>query len=410
MTSTSPPRNSRLRGWIAKQPIRRKLFSAGAAFVAVIGFLFATGFFAMNALSTVRAYVGGEGLWSKGQKDAVAELAKYAQYEDERYFEQYRAFLRVPLADKRARLELEKESSDLDVADRALIEGRNHADDVRSMSLLFKRFRHISYIDQAIAQWAAADTLIEELELDAAELHRLIQEGKAEGRSTASDRRAVLARIDSVAERLTVVEDQFSFTLGEAARWLRGLLVLVMSLGTAAGLSLGLYVAFIVTNGILSEVAHLREGTVRVAAGDLGRRIPVGSGDELGALAEAFNLMTDELVQSISEQKEAKAELAAHVNALESANGILREHEKVKSEFFSTVSHELRTPLSLIVAPLESLLDGGYGALPAGTRPLLETMHNNAARLLQMMQGLLDFQKSRPGRWRFIGRRSTSTP
>jgi hypothetical protein len=74
------------------------------ACIHTIVLLLSISWFAMNLLSTVRAYVGGEGLWSKAQKDAVHSLTKYATGEDERDYQQYLALLRVPLGDRRARL------------------------------------------------------------------------------------------------------------------------------------------------------------------------------------------------------------------------------------------------------------------------------------------------------------------
>ena len=72
--------------------------------------------------------------------------------------------------------------------------------------------------------------------------------------------------------------------------------------------------------------------------------------------------------------------------------------ERLKDEFFANVSHELRTPLTLILSPLESLLSGDYGTPDPRVRPPLETMHNNTVRLLQMVNGLLDFSKLAAGR------------
>jgi signal transduction histidine kinase/DNA-binding response OmpR family regulator len=372
-----------------RQPIRRKLAYAGTAFIAAIVLLLSISWFAMDLLSSVRAYVGGEGLWSKAQKDAVHSLTKYAYTEDERDYQQYLALLRIPLSDRRARLELEKEASDLEVADQAFVEARNHPEDVRGMSLLFKRFRHLSYLDRAIARWTEADALIEDLQAHADELHRTIQAG----RSSDGERRALLARIDVVAAKLTVAEDDFSFTLGEAARWLNGLLTSIMLIATALSLTFSGLVAYSVSNGILRDVANLRDGTARIGLGDFRERLSVDSYDELGQLGVAFNQMTDSLVRSTEERREAEDKLALRAAELEVANQRLLEHEKIKSEFFATVSHELRTPLALILAPLESLLEGEYGALPDRSRPSLATMHNNAVRLLQIVQGLLDFQK-----------------
>ncbi|MCB9800384.1 MAG: response regulator [Candidatus Omnitrophica bacterium] len=69
------------------------------------------------------------------------------------------------------------------------------------------------------------------------------------------------------------------------------------------------------------------------------------------------------------------------------------ETEKLKSEFFANVSHELRTPLTLILSPLEALTSGKYGGISEDFSRLLETMHHNTIRLLQMVTGLLDFSK-----------------
>ena len=64
--------------------------------------------------------------------------------------------------------------------------------------------------------------------------------------------------------------------------------------------------------------------------------------------------------------------------------------------FFANVSHELRTPLTLILSPLESLLGNSQLTDPSA-QGALQTMHNNAIRLLQLVNGLLDFSKLEAG-------------
>ena len=43
----------------------------------------------LNTLSSVRAYVGGEALWSRGQNDAIYYLNRYAETGDELIYRRY---------------------------------------------------------------------------------------------------------------------------------------------------------------------------------------------------------------------------------------------------------------------------------------------------------------------------------
>src|SRR5438067_1878791 len=93
--------------------ITRKLHVAVGAMMLLIGVELISLFFCLSTLSSVRAYVGGEGLWSKAQKDAVFHLYKYGvagNLEDYRAFEQ---FMEVPKGDAEARRELFKANPDL---------------------------------------------------------------------------------------------------------------------------------------------------------------------------------------------------------------------------------------------------------------------------------------------------------
>lgn len=107
------------------------------------------------------------------------------------------------------------------------------------------------------------------------------------------------------------------------------------------------------------------------------------------------NKLTEEL-RSRTEQMESEIFLRAQ--QVQEANKKLRDAERVKGDFFANVSHELRTPLSLILGPLESILSRKYGDLSDTHESYLKTIHNNAIRLLQMVNGLLDFSKVEAGK------------
>jgi PAS domain S-box-containing protein len=179
--------------------------------------------------SSVRAYVGGEGLYSKGQKDAVYHLIRYAGTHDEAEYAAYLAAIAVPRGDKIARIELEKPDPDLDVAAAGFLQGRNHPEDIPTLITTFRVFRRVSYIDQAIAIWTDGDALIDELVADGDRLHALIESGTA----SPEEIDGVVADIGALNEQLTVLEDRFSAVLGEGARWIRDLLFVVASAATA---------------------------------------------------------------------------------------------------------------------------------------------------------------------------------
>lgn len=68
---------------------------------------------------------------------------------------------------------------------------------------------------------------------------------------------------------------------------------------------------------------------------------------------------------------------------------------KAKLQFFTNISHEFRTPLTLILAPVQSLIDSNNnGNLE---RKYLLRIHSNAQRLLRLVNQLLDFRKTETG-------------
>jgi signal transduction histidine kinase/ligand-binding sensor domain-containing protein/DNA-binding response OmpR family regulator len=65
------------------------------------------------------------------------------------------------------------------------------------------------------------------------------------------------------------------------------------------------------------------------------------------------------------------------------------EVNEMKLRFFTNISHDFRTPLSLIITPLEKLLDEQSGELKKN----LEVIHQSAVQLLNLVNQLLDFRR-----------------
>jgi signal transduction histidine kinase/CheY-like chemotaxis protein len=66
----------------------------------------------------------------------------------------------------------------------------------------------------------------------------------------------------------------------------------------------------------------------------------------------------------------------------------LRELDRVKSRFVANITHEFRTPLSLIISPVDKMMQENRF-----DRPLLTTVQRNAGQLLRLINQLLDLSK-----------------
>ncbi len=78
-----------------------------------------------------------------------------------------------------------------------------------------------------------------------------------------------------------------------------------------------------------------------------------------------------------------------------------REVEQLKGEFVATVSHELRTPLTSIAGSLGLINGGAAGEVPPKIARLIEIAHSNAARLVRLINDILDIEKIEAGRMTF---------
>lgn len=80
-------------------------------------------------------------------------------------------------------------------------------------------------------------------------------------------------------------------------------------------------------------IGHLMDGARRIGTGALDHRIQITSRDELGELAEEFNIMAAKL----------------------------QELDQMKQDFVSNVTHELRSPLTSLRGYVEFLMSGSAG-------------------------------------------------
>src|SRR6266511_897909 len=131
-----------------------------------------------------------------------------------------------------------------------------------------------------------------------------------------------------------------------------------------AGAAVALAMAF--ARGILRPVGALTAAARRMERGDLSQRVAVGSRDEIGQLAHAFNAMADGLAGT----------------------------EQLRRTMVTDVAHELRTPLTNLRGYLEAVRDGVTPASPT----IVDSLYEEAMLLNHLVDDLQDLTLSEAGR------------
>jgi diguanylate cyclase (GGDEF)-like protein len=180
----------------------------------------------LELLSTIRAYVGGEGLYSKGQKNATYYLAQYSVSHSDEDYQRYLTAVAFPLGDKKARLALQRNPVDLQAARQGFLAGGNDSADIPTIIVLFRLFGHVGPFRQAIEIWTEGDSYTQRICALAARMHQASQS------RAAAEEVAIRSELNLINSELTPLAARFSSTLGEAARMTRSILILALTLGS----------------------------------------------------------------------------------------------------------------------------------------------------------------------------------
>ena len=105
----------------------------------------------------------------------------------------------------------------------------------------------------------------------------------------------------------------------------------------AVGALLAFALALYFSRQIVRPIIRIKEAALILAAGEYSHKTGVARRDELGALAESMDTLSDRLVEA----EEFREDL-----------------EQSRRDFFSNVSHELRTPIAVVKGYADTLADG----------------------------------------------------
>jgi signal transduction histidine kinase len=161
------------------------------------------------------------------------------------------------------------------------------------------------------------------------------------------------------------------------------------------GFGIALLPSIYVARRVIHPLEVLRSGAQRIGHGDLDHHLEIKTGDEIEALADEFNKMSDALKQSYSG---LEAKVNERTQELRVANDRLQELDRLKSRFLSNVSHELRTPLAGIGSLVDNMLDGVTGELNDKQTRYIAGIKESSERLARLINDLLDLSVIESGK------------
>ncbi|MFH0887914.1 MAG: ATP-binding protein [Planctomycetota bacterium] len=136
-------------------------------------------------------------------------------------------------------------------------------------------------------------------------------------------------------------------------------------------LLIALVMGFWLVSRIVRPVKEMVSVAESISKGDFSRRITIKTGDEIGALAEAINLMNSKLRELFSEASK---------------------YETLRRDFVANASHELRTPLALIKGYVETIKEGKKEDWDK-MQEFLAIIDHNVNQLNNLVQDLLELSR-----------------
>ena len=121
---------------------------------------------------------------------------------------------------------------------------------------------------------------------------------------------------------------------------------------------------------IINPLNEINIAARRLARGDVGKRVNITSNDEIGELANSFNVMAESIEES----------------------------DKNRRDFISNVSHELRSPITSIKGFVAGILDG---VIPKDKENYyLNIVYDEIKRLSRLVSDLLDISAMEEGKFK----------
>lgn len=261
-------------------------------------------YFSVTMLSAMRATVSAQGLWEKHQKLAHYNLISYVYTGDPKHYQRFREAEKIVTVYEDLRQEFLLGIPDYEYSFNLMVQGGSRPEDVPAILFLFKHFISVSYMQSAMKYWGNTHPLFISQDSLASIIHTDFNAGVP-----LQEMVSFIDPINQINNNLTHQGTTFSETIGEGSRWMEGLILKTLIIGSSLlGLFL-IYMLYLTFSQIKFWISKLEVGTLEVSKGNLNHRISINESHELASLANEFNSMTNSLTNLINENKAIEAHL-----------------------------------------------------------------------------------------------------
>ncbi len=321
---------------------RRRFAVLCAIFVALTVSVVSTSVLAIISIDVGRAYVTGEGQYSKAQKSALIRLQQFVYTGDLARYGEFREFLKVPLGDRQAREALDRPVPDYAAARLGFLAGNIPAPDIFRMSLAYVYLKQWAPIARAADTWRKADECI-------AALLNLGETVRTEiGEKHNTDAAPALTReISTIDRQLTSLESEFGANIRDVE---------------------GLILRFAIESLVVASLVFLALGSLRI-------------------WQISFKTAETEIAIWRSNDELARAKSVAE------------KADRLKSSFLASMSHELRTPLNAVIGFSELMKNEVLGPIANEKyRDYAGDIHDAGSHLLSLINDILDLSRIEAGK------------
>lgn len=209
-------------------------------FILIVLILLSAALISLEVMSSIRAYVGGESLYSKAQKQAHISLVNYIRSGSEAAYQSYLDQIAIPLGDQKARTALQQSPANLKQAHQGFFEAQNEPDDIPGMIRLFRYFSHTPIMEEPINIWTQADTYIAKIHALSKKIHYSIQKQAL----TSEVEAQYIYQLNKFNDKITPLEEAFSRSLAKVSVQIETIISILLIIITCFLMGLGIIFSY----------------------------------------------------------------------------------------------------------------------------------------------------------------------